>query len=89
MPPWLVEVMLSLVIAAANIIGGGLAIFRRNIYGSMLTNFPWLTTGIFIHVAVSGLLPAAGRGPSRLAVVFVVAGMGLFYLSHRLVEMLV
>ncbi len=51
--------------------------------------FLGLATGTFIHVGASDLLPAAGRGPSRLAVVFVVAGMGLFYLSDRLVEMLV
>jgi ZIP family zinc transporter/zinc and cadmium transporter len=51
--------------------------------------FLGLATGTFIHVGASDLLPAAGRGPSRVAVLFVLAGMGLFYISDRVVELLV
>ncbi|MEK7848538.1 MAG: ZIP family metal transporter [Chloroflexota bacterium] len=47
-----------------------------------------LATGTFIHVGASDLLPAAGRGPSRLAILFVLAGVGLFYASDRIVAML-
>ncbi len=44
-----------------------------------------LATGTFIHVGASDLLPAAGRSPSRLVVLFVVLGVVLFYVSQRLV----
>lgn len=50
--------------------------------------FLGLATGTFIHVGASDLLPAAGRGPSRVVVLFVLAGVGLFYASQRIVEVL-
>lgn len=79
----------AVAIGLITVLGTAFVFVLGDISPSLTGIFLGLATGTFIHVGASDLLPAAGRGPSRLAIVFVLAGVGLFYASERIVEMLV
>lgn len=71
-------------LGAATIAGGIAAAALGSIEAGAVEVFLALATGSFLYVAATDLVPAANEGRTRLAILWVIAGIALFLASEQL-----
>ena len=82
---WLVAVLLSLVTAVANIVGGSMAVFQRSLSRSMMGNFMGLGGGFILAAAIFELIPEVLAMGTDYAV-YIVLGFLIIFVSEHLLE---
>ena len=82
---WMIAVLLSLVTAIANIVGGYLAVFQRTLSRTMMANFLGLGGGFILAAAFLELVPEVLEMGSEFAI-YIVFGFLLIFISEHLLE---
>ncbi|MBI2866314.1 MAG: ZIP family metal transporter [Chloroflexi bacterium] len=85
MPLWLVAVLLSLVTAAANIVGGWMAVFQRSLSRSTMGNFLGLGGGFILAAAIFELIPEVLEMGTGYAL-YIIIGFLIIFVSEHLLE---
>ncbi|MEK7281284.1 MAG: ZIP family metal transporter [Chloroflexota bacterium] len=85
MPLWAIAVLLSLVTAVANIVGGWMAVFRRSLSRNTMANFLGFGGGFILAAALLELVPEVLELGAEFSL-YIVIGFFIIFISEHLLE---